>query len=96
MGSAYDVAGGVFGKSVEKAMGSPSPLGMLLILATKYYSLRSIVIESFCHFGTLYSNRVLSFFIRSKHIFHTYFTLSYFSLSSSLYFFHFPLYSTFA
>ena len=26
----YDVAGGVFGKSVGKAMGSPSPLGMLL------------------------------------------------------------------
>ena len=44
---------------------------------------RSIIIESF------------PFLVKFNTFFHTYFTLSYFFLSSSLNLFHFPLYSLF-
>ena len=60
------------------------------------YSLRSIVIELFCHFDTFHSNRVISLFSKVNTFFHSYFTLSYFFiLSLSFYLFHFSLYSPF-
>ena len=49
------------------------------------YSLRSIVIESFCHFGTFHSSRVISFFDKSQHIFlHLLYSLLLYSLYISL------------
>ena len=55
------------------------------------YSLHSIVIESFCHFGTFHhSNRVISLFSKSQPIFpHLLYSLLLFYLFISLHFFIF-------
>ena len=72
---------------------------LLLSLFMKYsYSLRSAVVESFCHFGTLHSSWVISFYNKSQNIsyllLYSLLIYSFFiSLPFSLFYFILPLFN---